>query len=183
MRLPRTFYERETTIIARELLGATLTSRIDGRLIRGRIVETEAYHGEDDLACHASRGRTKRTETMYGAPGHAYVYLIYGMYHCLNVVTMSREFPAAVLIRAVSVPHVSFSEVNGPGKLCRFFGITKEENGIDMVKGDRLSIERGALVSDRCILVTPRIGIEYAKNSRDFPWRFVLKEESLPHSR
>src|SRR5690348_6500444 len=121
--LPRDFYARPTLTVARELLGQIL---VHGEK-RVRIVETEAYIGPEDLACHAARGRsTPRNEVMYGEPGHAYVYFIYGMYYWLNVVTEREGFPAAVLIRAGD------PGAKGPGVLCRELGLTREHNGLDL---------------------------------------------------
>ncbi len=173
--LPRRFYQRHTLTVARDLLGCFLVRRVGRRTIRARIVETESYHGEDDLACHASRGRTKRTETMYGEAGRAYVYLIYGMYHCLNIVTGPKNFPAAVLIRAVEVEDVSSKETDGPGKLCRFLRVTRTENGHDMTLARKLWIERGSIGASETVVATPRIGVDYAKHSKDWPWRFILR--------
>ncbi|MGZ8424485.1 MAG: DNA-3-methyladenine glycosylase, partial [Candidatus Binatia bacterium] len=101
MKLPRSFYEQSTIDVAKQLLGKVLVHRHDDRVLAGRIVETEAYLGPQDLACHAAKGRTKRTEVMFGAAGHAYVYFIYGFYNMLNLVTEAKDYPAAVLIRAV----------------------------------------------------------------------------------
>lgn len=174
--LPKSFYRRHTLEVARDLLGCFLVRRIGRRTLRARIVETEGYHGEDDLACHASRGRTKRTETMYGEAGRAYIYLIYGMYHCLNIVTGPKNFPAAVLIRSVEIGGVPHTATDGPGKLCRFLDITKTLNAWDVTRGEKLWIERppqkippGSIVTDK------RIGIDYAGHSKDWPWRFILK--------
>ena len=107
IKLKREFFERKTLVVARELLGKYLIHRIGTKIISGMITETEAYHGFRDLASHASRGRTKRTEIMFGPAGHAYIYLIYGMYYCLNVVTEREEYPAAVLIRGVEIDQKS----------------------------------------------------------------------------
>lgn len=175
--LPPSFYKKDTLRVARELLGCFLVRDIDGEIMRARIVETEAYIGEDDLACHASKGRMKRTETLYGEAGHAYVYLVYGMYHCLNVVTERKDFPAAVLIRAVEIENVSFKQTNGPGKLCRFLNIDRTFNGADMTSRKELWIEKGNHVPDSDIAMSPRIGIDYAKHSKEYPWRFFLKKD------
>jgi DNA-3-methyladenine glycosylase len=136
----------------------------------GRIVETEAYIGSSDLACHASRGRTARTEVMFGPPGHAYVYLIYGMYHCLNVVTGRAGFPAAVLVRAVEPIARCQGSTDGPGKLTRALAIDRRHNGIDLY-GRTLFLcardrPRGRLAT------SPRIGVDYAGEWAEKPWRF-----------
>ena len=119
--LHRSFYQRPTLTVARDLLGCFLVRKMPARrgrgskIVRARITEVEAYIGEDDLACHASKGRTKRTEIMYGEAGHAYVYLIYGMYELLNIVTEAKDFPAAILIRAVEIEGMPKIKTNGPG--------------------------------------------------------------------
>lgn len=171
MILKRSFYNRNTLKVAQELLGCFLVRKYRGKTIRVMITQTEAYRGEDDLACHASRGRTPRTEVMYGEPGHAYVYMVYGMYFCLNVVTEKKDYPAAVLIRGGEVtevrPHSSLvarpdllcvgaefrgrtasrreeqtdPNLDGPGKLCRFLGIDKKLNRWDLARGEKLWIE------------------------------------------
>lgn len=194
--LPRSFYNRDTLKVAQELLGCFLVRRIGRKIIRARIVETEAYVGEDDLASHASRGRTPRTEIMYGEPGHAYVYMIYGMYHCLNIVTERKGFPAAVLIRAVEVishPLASKTRhspsgrgsgrkgervplLDGPGKLCRFLQIDRKLDDWDVTKGEKLWIESGEKISRKNILISKRIGIDYAKHCKEYLWRFSLSE-------
>ncbi len=174
MFLSRVFYRKDTIEVAKRLLGCFLVRKIGRKIIRARIIETEAYIGEDDLACHASKGRTKRTETMYGEAGHAYVYMIYGMYHCLNVVTEKKGFPAAVLIRAVEIENVPHKKTNGPGKLCRFLEIERELNGWDMTHGEKLWIERGGKRDPKHIVAGKRIGIDYAKHCKEYLWRFTL---------
>lgn len=173
--LPRSFYHKGTLEVAKGLLGCFLVRKIGRKVVRARIVETEAYVGEDDLACHASRGRTPRTETMYGEAGHAYVYMIYGMYYCLNIVTEAMDFPAAVLIRAVEVEGVAKKETNGPGKLCRLLEIDRSLNGWDVTCGEKLWIESGKPFDYETIETMKRIGIDYAKYCREYPWRFVLE--------
>lgn len=159
------------------MLGCFLIRKIGRKVIRAKITEVEAYIGEDDLACHASKGRTKRTETMYGEPGYAYVYLIYGMYHCLNIVTEEKDFPAAILIRAVEIAGVPMKETNGPGKLCRELRIDRKLNGFDITQGEKLWIESGAKIASKNIRAEKRIGIDYAKHCKDYPWRFSLQTE------
>jgi DNA-3-methyladenine glycosylase len=184
LRLSRSFYEQPTAEVARQLLGKYLV-RIDAAGVRaGMILETEAYIGPDDKASHASRGRTVRTGIMFGPAGFAYVYLIYGMHHCLNVVTEREDYPAAVLIRAVEPtegvelmqkqrPLRDVSRLtNGPGKLCQAFGIDRRLNGLDLC-GESLFIEaRGGSLVD--IAVTTRIGVDYAGAWKDKPWRFYI---------
>lgn len=177
MILKRSFYNKPTLDVARDLLGCVLVRKIGKREIRAMITETEAYMGEDDLASHASRGRTPRTELMYGQAGHAYVYMIYGMYHCLNVVTEKKDFPAAVLIRAVSIEGVEYKKTNGPGKLCKVLEINKELNGWDLTLGRKMWIEKAQIKNDsKNIVASKRIGIDYAKHCREYLWRFTLQE-------
>lgn len=171
--LQRAYFERPTLEVARDLLGTYLVRHgEDGTSRAGRIVEVEAYIGGEDLACHASRGRTKRTEVMFGPAGIAYVYLIYGMYHCLNVVTEQEEFPAAVLIRAVEIDGML---IGGPGKLCRDLAIDRTHNYHDLTSGRLLWIEdRGERPTASMIRTGPRVGVDYAGRWARKPWRFLL---------
>lgn len=181
--LPRAFYDRPTLQVARELLGTYLVRRLGEHRLVGRIVETEAYIGEGDPACHAARGRTNRTEIMYGPPGYAYVYFIYGMYYCLNAVTEREGFPAAVLIRALEPVqgieimqrhrgHRSIHQLtSGPGKLCQALAIDASLNGADLC-GDTLFILPGEPVPEEAVEITSRIGISAGK---EHPWRFFLR--------
>ncbi len=186
MPLSREFYARYTPTVARELLGHLLVRKLPtGETLCGRIVETEAYHGTEDSACHAHLGRTSRTNIMFGEAGYAYVYLIYGMYDMLNIVTETVGFPAAVLVRAVEplegmeLMQLNRGNVrgknltNGPGKLCRAMAITRALKGEDMVNGDVLWVEAGETVPDDQIVTAPRVGIDYA-TPEDVarPWRF-----------
>jgi DNA-3-methyladenine glycosylase len=174
--IDRRFFERDTLKVAQDLLGCFLVRKYRGKVWRARIVETEAYVGEDDLACHASRGRTPRTETMYGQPGHAYVYMIYGMYHCLNVVTEKKDFPAAVLIRGVKIEGIDSKKTDGPGKLCKFLKIDRELNSWNLTFGERLWLEpRDSKIKLTKVQKNKRIGIDYAKHCREYLWRFSLK--------
>lgn len=202
-RLSREFYMDDTVEIAQRLLGKYLVRVLEGEILAGRITETEAYIGRCDKACHAYQYRkTERTSTLYMAPGHAYIYFIYGMYHCLNFVTEPEGEPAAVLIRAVepvagldTIRRLRFGDaqqpltayqrknfMNGPGKLCKGFSLSKAENRLDLT-GDTLYVcdspgdfglpcpplPRTQMHSG------PRIGVEYAEEARDFPWRFWLE--------
>jgi len=185
-RLGRAFYARDTLKVARELLGKRLVRVMGGERLSGLILETEAYIGEEDRACHASRGRTPRTEVMYGLPGHAYIYFIYGMYHCLNVVTDRVGFPAAVLIRGLQpqegVEYMRRNRgfppegelTNGPGKLCQALAIDRSLNGLDLCQSDLLFLEEGREVDPGEIEVTPRIGIRADEVAKMRPWRFLL---------
>jgi|SRR6185369_450000 len=174
--LKRTFFQRETLTVAKDLLGCFLVRKKGRKIIRAKITEVEAYIGEDDLACHASKGRTKRTEIMYGKAGHAYVYLIYGMYHCLNIVTERVDFPAAVLIRSVEIEGVPMKETNGPGKLCRFLDVDRELNDWDITRGEKIWIEAREAVGSEEITATKRIGINYSNHCKDYLWRFILEK-------
>jgi DNA-3-methyladenine glycosylase len=170
--LSRAYFNRPTVQVARSLVGKYLVRSIDGLELAGKIVEVEAYVGPQDKACHASKGRTKRTDVLYGPPGLAYVYLIYGMYHCLNVVTEREEFPAAVLIRAIEVEG---ELIDGPGRLCQALQIDRTLNRYDMTSGDRLWFEDRAMQISRSAIGTfPRIGVDYAGVWARKPWRFRL---------
>lgn len=176
MPIPRKFYQQSTLQVARDLLGCFLVRKIGRKIIKGIITETEAYIGEDDLACHASKGRTPRTEIMYGEAGHAYVYMIYGMYHCLNIVTERKNFPAAVLIRSIEILGSSTSKLNGPGKLCKYLKIDRKLNGCDITKKDKLWIKEPAQnFSKKNIVAGKRIGIDYAQHCNEYFWRFYIK--------
>lgn len=174
MILKKSFYNRDTLKIAEELVGCFLVRKIGKKIIQGIITETEAYVGEDDLACHASRGRTPRTEIMYGAAGRAYVYMIYGMYHCLNAVTERKNFPAAVLIRSLKIEGVDDKKTNGPGKLCKFLQIDRKLNGMDLTVGKKLWIEKGSENKNFKIKNSKRVGIDYARRCKHYLWRFHI---------
>jgi DNA-3-methyladenine glycosylase len=185
-RLPVAFYARDTQTVARELLGQRLVRLIQGRRLSGLICETEAYRGADDEASHAYR-RTRRSEIMYGPAGCAYVYFIYGMYHCLNAVTEGDGQPGAVLLRAVypddglewmrvyrgDVPDVHLAD--GPGKLCQALAINKAQNGVDLATDPELFIEQGAPVADSDVRVMARVGVRGGEEARLRPWRFLWR--------
>jgi DNA-3-methyladenine glycosylase len=173
--LPRSFYDRDTETVARELLGKLLAHRVGEELRVGRIVETEAYLGPHDLASHSSRGRTARTEVMFGPPGHAYVYLIYGMHHCLNVVTGPEGQASAVLLRALEPVRNVEGRTKGPGLLCRALGIDRRLNGHDLLSDD-LFIAPSAAVEGEApeIVVRPRVSVDYAGEWAARPLRFYL---------
>jgi DNA-3-methyladenine glycosylase len=181
--LPRDFYARETEIVAREMLGTVLECETDQGLASGIIVETEAYLGEHDEACHAVVGRTARTAPLYGPPGTSYVYFIYGMYWCFNAVTREEGLPSAVLVRALEpldgVPLMQrrrpgaksmVNLTNGPGKLCTALGIVGSMGGKSLQRKPLL-IREGERVPDNQVRVTTRIGITRAA---DWPMRFVV---------
>jgi DNA-3-methyladenine glycosylase len=178
--LPRAFYERHTVEVSRDLLGKVL---VHGP-VAGAIVETEAYLGGDDLASHSARGITDRTRVIFGPPGHAYVYFIYGMYECLNIVAEPKGKAGCVLIRALEPlagmelmqkrrPAAKKSQdlASGPGKLTRAMGITRAHNGADLTRGD-LVVRAPMEPRQVEIEVTPRIGI---RQCADWPLRFVVK--------
>ena len=176
--LPRIYFNRSTVTVARSLIGKYLVRSIGGRMLAGKIVEVEAYVGSQDKACHASKGRTQRTDVMFGPGGVAYVYLIYGMYHCLNVVTEREEFPSAVLIRAIEIDG---ELIDGPGRLCRALQIDRRLNRVDLTIGESLWFEdRGKLVERRDVGAHPRIGVDYAGEWAKKPWRFRLRTITVP---
>ena len=183
--LAASFYERRTERVARDLLGAMLSCETPDGVASGRIVETEAYLGEQDGACHAAVGRTPRTEGLYGDPGTAYVYFTYGMHWCANAVTRRAGLPSAVLIRALEPleglelmarrrPNAADARdfANGPAKLCAALGITGALNGVPL-RRSRLTIHRGITIPSREVATTPRIGITKAV---DWPLRWVWTE-------
>lgn len=172
-KLPRSFYARKTLTVARELIGLHLVHQVAGLRQVGRIVETEAYQGPADLAAHSARGRTARTEVMFGPPGHAYVYLIYGFWHCLNVVTAADGVPHAVLIRALEPVEGIADTTHGPGLLCRALRIDRSLTGKDLTS-QTLWIERPTANQYRKprIVRSTRIGVDYAGDWARKPWRF-----------
>jgi len=174
--LPREYFYRPTLEVARSLVGKYLVREQDGRLMAGRIVEVEAYIGTEDKACHASKGRTARTDVLFGPPGHAYVYLCYGMYEMLNVVTEQEGFPAAILLRAVECEGTL---IDGPGRLTRAFDIDRRLNRCDLTLGQSLWIEdRGEALPAGQLNCHPRIGVDYAGEWAHKPWRFRLTTET-----
>ncbi|HET9296648.1 MAG TPA: DNA-3-methyladenine glycosylase [Candidatus Binatia bacterium] len=184
-KLPRSFYEQPTLDVAKQLLGKYLVRNHPEGMTVGRIVETEAYIGPHDLACHASHGRTPRTEVMFGPAGHAYVYFVYGVHYMLNLVTEELDHPAAVLIRALEpIDGIELMETrrrtekrralcSGPGKLCQAFAIDRSLNAADLC-GDVLHVEgRGEPMPK--FLAKPRIGVDYAGKWKDKPFRFLVR--------
>ena len=204
-RLSRSFYNGDTVEIAQKLLGKYMVRRLEsGELLAGRIIETEAYVGRCDKACHAyNYRRTERTNILFGPPGYAYIYLIYGMYHCLNFVTEPEGEPAAVLLRGIepvagidTIRRLRFGDapmtayrkkhfLDGPGKVCQGLALTRTENGLDLT-GDTLFLcdtpkDAGlpsppVLPRERLCKGT-RIGVDYAEEAKDFLWRFWLETE------
>ena len=181
--LPPHFFARDTALVARELLGCVLECHTESGIVAGRIVETEAYLGEHDAACHAAAGLTARTAPLYGPPGTAYVYFVYGMHWCVNAVTRPSGLPGAVLIRALAptegLQHMrarrpaarrDIDLTNGPAKLCAALGIDGRYNSVALQRPPLL-IRAGFPVPDADVLVTPRIGIRQAM---DWPLRFAV---------
>lgn len=182
--LPRAFYDRDTELVARDLLGAIVQHDSAEGMTAGRIVETEAYLGEHDPACHAAVGLTPRTRPLYGPPGIAYVYFIYGVHWCLNAVTRAEGLPSAVLIRALepvdglewmrrrrSRARRDIDLTNGPGKLCQALGIDGTSNGLTLQRPP-LVIRRGDIVAEDDVVLSPRIGITQAA---DWPLRWHIR--------
>jgi DNA-3-methyladenine glycosylase len=192
-KLGRSFYTRPTLTVARDLLGRRLVRRLaSGQRLSGYITEVEAYKGSEDEASHASRGRTERNAPMFGPPGHAYIYLIYGIHHCLNVVTEPKGHPAAVLIRALEPlegievmrerrdgrPVAQLT--SGPGRLCQALGVDRSLNGIDLCAPDvPLFLEQGVPVPDQAIATGPRVGVVGDELARTRPWRFWIRDVDL----
>jgi len=171
------FFNRDTMVVARALLGKVLVREDGGKLIWGRLVEVEAYLGPDDLAAHSSGGRrSPRNEVMYGPPGHAYVYFTYGMHHCLNFVTRPEGVPQAVLVRALE-PGPGVGRCGGPGLVCRAFNIDRTLNGVALVPPALYVVDDGARRGR--IYETPRIGIGDQGEWTDRPMRFCLDSPDL----
>lgn len=189
-KLPREFYTRPDPVaISRELLGKYLFTKIDGIITGGIIVETEAYNGRTDKACHAHLGRrTTRTEIMYQQGGVAYVYFTYGMHHLFNIVTNEAGFADAVLIRSLE-PTIGIEEMQlrrgldkpgyrltaGPGMLCQALGITRHQYGEDLQNGKIWLEDQNLIIPNEDILTGPRVGIAYAQEDALLPWRFSIR--------
>lgn len=190
MILKREFYIKDGITLAKDLLGKILVKEIDGVLYKGRIVETEAYMGVVDKACHSyNNRRTKKTEAMYREGGYSYIYLIYGMYHCFNVTASIKDNPEAVLIRALEplenkelmlkIRKVKRDKdiANGPGKLTKALRITSEDNDIDLTLRKNIWLEDDGYIPNK-IIETKRIGIDYAEEFKDKLWRFYISENN-----
>ena len=198
-KIKKSFYNRKTLKVAQEILGKFLVRKIGKKIIAGKIVETEGYVGPNDLASHASRGKTARTAPMFGPPGHAYIYLVYGLNYCFNIVTEKKNYPAAVLIRALepingidimlqnrqlnkkqkqklnSQNSILKTLTNGPGKLCQALKIDKILNNADLTDGALWLEDRGLKIKPREIVAARRVGVDYAGKYKNKPWRFYLK--------
>jgi DNA-3-methyladenine glycosylase len=174
-KLPRTFYDRDTVLVAQELLGKWLVHKSAGVERVGKIVEVEAYLGEHDLAAHSSKGLTARTKTMFGPPGFAYVYLIYGVHHCMNVVTEHAGHASAVLLRALEPVKNLEAKTNGPGLLCRAMKIDRRLNAHDLLS-DNFFVAQPEVAEKFSIVKRPRIGVDYAKHWTKRLLRFYIKD-------
>ncbi len=194
LRLNRDFFQQDTVKIARELLGMQLVIEEHGDRIAGIITETEAYRGEEDLACHARAGLTARTAVMYGPPGHVYTYLLYGLYWLFNIVTEVEGFPGAVLVRGL-VPTEGLDKIsqrrkahprsewtNGPARLCQALGIGKSHYGLDICTIESsIFVEKRPPISDFFVTYGPRVGLNNVPEPwKSIPWRFNLK--NIPQS-
>ena len=164
------FFNQPTLTVAKELLG----KKIICNNLSGIITETEAYIGKDDPACHAAKGKTPRNSIMFGPPGHVYVYFIYGMYYCMNIVTETEEFPAAVLIRGIISNNIDYIKTNGPGKFCNYLGITKKQNGVNTCTSKDLYLIDMNYKPE--YEQSPRIGI---KIGTDKLWRFYIPNNKI----
>ncbi|MGC9397788.1 MAG: DNA-3-methyladenine glycosylase [Anaerolineae bacterium] len=186
--LPTEFYARPTLTVARELLNKRLVRRLGDQRLSGRIVEVEAYLGTDDAASHARFGKTKRNAAMFGPPGHAYVYLIYGLHHCLNVVTETVGRAAAILVRALEPEEGTEVQqqhrggrplkelTNGPGKLCQALSIDLSFDGADLCAPDAaLWIEDAPTLPDEALVATPRVNVTGDERARSVPWRWYIR--------
>lgn len=195
IKLEREFYNRDSVTVAKELLGKYLAHVVEGEELVGKIVEVEAYMGPDDKAAHSyNNRRTERNEIMYGGPGYAYVYIIYGMYNCMNVVVQQPGKPQAILMRGLEpvkglediaklrfgksyeelTKKERFGLTSGPGKLCQAFGIDRRQNGEDLC-GDKIYILKDETEESFEMVSTTRINIDYAEEAKDYPWRFYIK--------
>lgn len=174
-KLTRDFFDRDTIVVARNLLGKYLVHETRGVERIGKIVEVEAYLGPHDRAAHSARGRTARNEVMFGPPGHAYVYFIYGMYYCMNVVTEREGHASAVLLRALEPMKNITSRTQGPGLLCKAMDIDRRLNGHDLLSDDFFIAEEGEK-RDFEIVKRPRIGVDYAGQWAKRHLRFYIKD-------
>jgi DNA-3-methyladenine glycosylase len=184
LRLARAFYQQSVLTVARQLLGKGLVHRTNGAVRVGRIVETEAYLGRRDLASHASKGLTPRTEVLFGPAGHAYVYFIYGMHCCFNVVGGPEGIGGAILVRAVEPLEgvVEAARTDGPGRLCRALGITLEHNREDLL-GKRLFIADLNSAPSLRIERGPRVGVDYSGIWAKKPYRFWIRGNAFVSSK
>jgi len=195
--LPRSFFNRPATKVAREILGANLMRLAGGQRITARIIEAEAYQGEEDLGCHAHAGKTRRNAVMYGPPGYAYVYFTYGMHWMLNFVTEQEGFPAAVLIRAIApqegidtiaarrAPQPPALWTDGPAKITKALNIHRAHNGLDLCDPHaEIFVEFGESISDENVTKGPRVGLNTVPEPwKSMPWRFLVYDLPLNRTR
>jgi DNA-3-methyladenine glycosylase len=196
LRLDRDFFQRDTVLVARELLGMQFVCIDQGDRLVGIVTETEAYRGEDDLACHARAGLTARTAVMYGPPGHVYTYFTYGMHWLINIVTEIEGYPGAVLIRGLA-PTLGLKKIsqrrkarprsewtNGPAKVCQAFGIDKTHNGMDICTTDSyIFVEKRPPISDSCVTYGPRVGLNNVPEPwKSMPWRYQITNSATEHT-
>ncbi len=187
--IERQFYNRDTIAVAKDLLGKILVRVVNGRVLSGMIVESEAYRSTDDPASHSYRGKTERNSVMFGEVGHAYVYFTYGNHYCLNIVAKGNDTPAgAVLIRAIepiegmSLMHKyrntrdPYNLTSGPGKLTQALKITREQNGVDVTRKGELYVLNGKSIDESQIVAAPRIGIRVALDKQ---WRFLIADNKF----
>jgi len=194
--LSRPFFEVDAVLVARNLLGMRLVRMENNNRMSGFIIETEAYRGEEDLACHARSGRTPRTQVMYGEPGHAYVYFTYGMHWMLNFVAGSEGFPAAVLIRSIlPVEGIELIRMrrnkqprehwtDGPAKICQALNIDSSFHGVDVCSpNSELFVETGLALADSQVYESARIGLNNVPEPwKSIPWRFLVSPETIAHN-
>lgn len=172
--LKKNFFERDTVLVARELVGKFLVKRMGNKEVAAKIIETEAYDGPEDKAAHGSRGMTARNEVMFGEAGRFYVYFVYGMYWMLNIVCGPKNFPAGILIRGIDVDGL---RINGPGRLTKLLKIDKSCNGVEAsILSGMWFEDRGVAVSSRQLASAKRIGVDYAGEWAYKLYRFYLKE-------
>lgn len=184
-KLKKDFFVNNTLQIAQDLLGKFLVRKSGDKRIVTLISETEAYHGPSDLASHASRGRTPRTEVMFGPAGRAYIYLIYGRYYCFNIVTGKRDFPAAVLIRGIKIikNNKIIKEIYGPGKVCMELAIDKKLNKKNLLNSNNLFVTEDKKLLAKLypkgfkVIKDKRVGVDYAGKYKDKLWRFLLSQK------
>ena len=172
------FFARDTLDVAGDLLGKVLVRQVDGEVRWGRLVEVEAYCGPEDRAAHSWRGLTPRTRVMFGPPGHAYVYFIYGMHNCLNFVTRPEGSPQAILVRALE-PGPGVGRCSGPGLVCRALDVDRTLNGAPLQPPVLYVLDDGFRPAPGEVARTPRIGVEYAGEWAELPWRFCLPSPHL----
>lgn len=191
-RLGQEFYSKDTLTVSKQLLGKRIVRNLNGILLSAMIVETEAYIGTIDAATHAYRGMTERNKIMWEQGGMLYVYQIYGLYYCMNVIAEPKGIPAGVLIRAVEpldnletmaklrkidlTKSKIFALTSGPGKVCQALGITKLDYGTNLLTDDKITITEYRDIDDSQIAITPRINIDYAPEAAKYPWRFFIKD-------